>query len=146
MLPALAACLAAWESAWWLKRVVDRKDTYARALGHARRIGKPLLVVGAPDAGPTRSPTGDIVLDLLPSRAPVSIQADITKRIPLPDDSVVVFVCCVLEYVSDLDAAMKELRRVAKDRIYIVRVQPWTLTALLYPGGRRTLDASMVRR
>lgn len=146
MILPLLACLTAWETAWWHKRVVDRKDAYKRALGHARAIGKPLLVVGAPDRGPTPSPSGDIVCDIGPSKAPVALQADITKRIPLPDDSVVAYVCCVLEYVSDLDAAMSELGRVAGDRIYIVRVQPWTLTGLVYPGRRRMLDASLTRR
>lgn len=142
----LALLLAAWEAAWWQKRCVDRSDTYRRALACSRQTGKPLLVVGAPDRGATSSPSGDIVLDIGPSRAPVTIQADVCRRIPLPDDSVVAYVSCVLEYVEDLPTALRELRRVARDRIFIVRVQPWTLAAYLYPGARRTINASLLRR
>jgi hypothetical protein len=50
----------------------------------------------------------------------------------------VVFVSCVLEYVGDLPAALREIQRIAGDleNIYIVTVQPWTLTASLYPGAQ----------
>lgn len=139
MIAALAGLMGLWEAAWWYKRCVDRNDVYRRARRHADLVGKPLLVIGAPDRGPTPSPCGDIVLDLGPSRAPVAVQSDVSRRIPLPDDSVVAYVCCVLEYVDDLQSALQELRRVAQDRVYIVRVQPWTLTGLLYPGTRRSL-------
>ena len=145
MIPLLPV-IATWEAAWWFKRLIDRRDTYARARAHARAVDKPLLVVGAPDRGPTRSPTGDIVLDIGPSSEPVSVIADVCRRIPLPNDSVVAYVSCVLEYVSDLGAAMRELERVAPGRVYVVRVQPWTFTGMLYPGRRRTLDPNLGRR
>ena len=146
MIGPIAVGLAAWEGAWWYKRLIDRRDTYERARTHAHAVGKPLLVVGAPDRGPTRSPTGDIVLDIGPSSEPVSVVADVCRRIPLPNDSVVAYVSCVLEYVSDLGAAMRELERVAPGRVYVVRVQPWTLTGMFYPGRRRTLDPNLGRR
>lgn len=139
MIAPLAALVGLWEVGWWYKRCLDRNDLYRRARAHADEIRKPLLVVGAPDRGPTPSPCGDIVLDIGPSSAPVAVQADVTRRIPLPDDSVVAYVCCVLEYVENLESALQELRRVARDRVYIVRVQPWTLTGTLYPGARRSL-------
>ena len=139
MIPVLAA-LAAWEAGWWCKRVVDRRDVHARALARSRATGKPLLVVGAPDGGATSSPGGDIVLDIQPSRAPVAIQADIERRIPLPDDSVVVFVCYVLEYVHDIERAWGELQRVSGGDLYVIRVQPWTLTGVYYPGTRRFVE------
>ena len=70
----------------------------------------------------------------------MTIVADITKG-PIPDladDSAVVFVSCVLEYVTDLDAALREIARIAgsADNVFVVTVQPWTLTARLYPGAR----------
>lgn len=56
------------------------------------------------------------------------------------------FVSCVLEYVKDLDGALREIVRMAgnPDNVFIVTVQPWTLTARLYPGARwrGTVDAA----
>jgi hypothetical protein len=71
---------------------------------------------------------------------PVVQVADITAG-PIPGigtNSVVVFISCVLEYVGDLPAALREIQRIAGDleNIYIVTVQPWTLTASLYPGAQ----------
>ena len=56
MLGALMKILLAagsWESLWWVRRLDDRKTLYDRALAHARAIGVPLIVVGAPDRGAT---------------------------------------------------------------------------------------------
>lgn len=59
----------------------------------------------------------------------------------VPDDSAVVFVSCVLEYVNDPAAAVHELRRMAgsPENLFDVAVQHWTLTAALYPGARWTM-------
>ncbi len=48
------------------------------------------------------------------------------------------FVSCVLEYVPDLEAALAEIARIAgsAENVFIVNVQPWTLTARLYPNAR----------
>ena len=56
----------------------------------------------------------------------------------LANDSAVVFVSCVLEYVSDPEAALQELKRIAGSsaNLFVVFVEPWTLTAALYPGAR----------
>jgi ubiquinone/menaquinone biosynthesis C-methylase UbiE len=71
--------------------------------------------------------------------------ADITKQLPFHDNSVVVFVSCVLEYVDDVDAAIKELMRISGGHLYVVRVEPWTATAYLYPGAKRTLPETLCR-
>lgn len=106
----------------------------------AARLGRPLVVIGAPDAGATSGyGCGDITVDLQPSTCPRSIQADITKTLPFGDNSVVVFASCVLEYVSDVDATIREIQRVSGGYAYFVGVEPWTLAAKLYPGARRTL-------
>ena len=57
---------------------------------------------------------------------------DLTKG-----NSAVVFVSCVLDYVADIDAALREISRIASsaDNVFVVTVQPWTLTAPL-PGAR----------
>ena len=50
----------------------------------------------------------------------------------------------VLEYVEDLEGALRELSRIAgsSENLFIVNVQPWTATAWLYPGARWRGDVS----
>jgi hypothetical protein len=69
----------------------------------------------------------------------------------IANDSAVVFVSCVLEYVSDPQAAWREVLRMAgsPENVFLVRVQPWTATAALYPGARSTLarrDGELIAR
>jgi len=129
--------IGAWEGFWWVRRRLIRQRMYDFAMAEARRLGKPLVIVGAPDIGPTQGPgCGDITVDIAKSACPNSIQADITKKIPLADDSAVVLVICTLEFVTDPVAALKELRRVAGPHLYNVKVEPWTLTANFFPTYR----------
>jgi hypothetical protein len=103
-------------------------------------------VVGDPDAGAhTRIirayGCGDLCVDLTGCPlCPVTRTADITKGpiAGLANDSAVVFVSCVLEYVSDPQAALYELQRIAGSpaNLFLVFVEPWSLTAALYPGAR----------
>ena len=121
-----------WELAWWARRLALRKKVFACAVDRARFLGRPLVVIGAPDRGPTAGyPCGDITVDLGPSQCPRTIQVDISAGIPLQSDSSVVFVSCTLEYVPDLKAALGEIQRIAgsMDNVFIIRVEPWTLTA-----------------
>lgn len=136
----LALGVALWEASWWAIRKARREFLYDQAAKLAKMLGKPLVVVGAPDLGATSSPgVGDIVIDINPSKCPNFIQADICKSIPLASNSAVVFVSCVLEYVEDCQAAMNELMRVSGGNLIICKVEPWTLTAYLYPGAKRTV-------
>lgn len=139
MLPLLAA-VAAWEGLWWLGRRDTRSRVFDRARARAEQLGRPLVVVGAPDGGVTAGyGCGDVTVDLAGSTCPNALAADIAKPLPFADDSVVVFVSCVLEYVDDYEGSMRELRRIAGEQLFIVRVEPWTLTAFLYPGAKRTI-------
>lgn len=139
------ALAGAWELAWWARRRYERGRVFALARAEASKLGLPLVVVGSPDGGVTAGyGCGDVTVDLAPSSTcPSFVQADITKSIPLPTNSCVVFVSCVLEYVDDLQAAWNELCRVSGGRVYVVRVEPWTLTAYLYPGAKRTLPSGL---
>ncbi len=70
----------------------------------------------------------------------MSIAADITKGVEaIEDDSSVVYVSCVLEYVEAIEPAIKELRRIAgsEENLFLVFVDPLSLTAFLYPWGKR---------
>ena len=137
---------AAVESAAALVRFRERTSAFRLAVDRAAALGRPLVVIGDPDGGMhTRLlrayGCGDVCVDLNGCpKCPVTVVADITKG-PIPgiaDDSSVVFVSCVLEYVKELDAALREIARIAgsSDNVFIVTVQPWTLTARLYPGAR----------
>ena len=116
----------------------------------AAASGRTLVVVGNPDGGiHTRlAPAygcGDVCVDIVGCGAcPVSVAVDLTQgRVAtVPDDSAVVFVSCVLEYVSDPQAATREILRMAGDpsRIITVAVQPWTLTSQFYPGATSMLS------
>ncbi len=140
ILEGVAIGLGAWELFWYARRNAKRHSLYEKAAAHAHRDGVPLVVVGAPDRGATRGPgCGDVCLDIEGCACPVQLEADVTKRLPFADNSVVVFVSCVLEYVDDVEAALAELRRISGGRLYIVAVEPWTLTAYFYPGAKRTL-------
>ena len=125
-----------------------RREGYAAALARARATGRRLVVVGAPNAGMvTRAlpayGCGDVCVDIdgCPG-CPVSETVNLdTGRTSVPDDSAVVFVSCVLEYVSDPVAALREIGRMAgsPDNVFLVVVQPWTLAATFYPGAQRTI-------
>jgi SAM-dependent methyltransferase len=139
-----AAALCVWEVGWWARRRARRGAVYAAARERAALLGRPLVVIGAPDSGSTGGyGCGDITVDLAPSCCPHTVVADITKALPFPDGSVVVFCSCVLEYVCDAEAAVKEIARVSGGQAYFVGVEPWTLTAYLYPGRQRTLPAAL---
>ncbi len=133
--------IALWEGGWWLFRRHQRNAVFEEAQARARELGLPLVVIGAPDHWVTAGyPCGDITVDIeSTSTCPNFISADITKQIPMADNSGVVFVSCTLEYVDDVEAAMRELRRVSGGELYGVRVEPWTLTSILFPGTKRQL-------
>jgi hypothetical protein len=137
-----------------LIRFRERTAAFQLAAERATALGRRLVVIGDPDAGMhTRLMRaygcGDVCVDMngCPG-CPVTVVADITHG-PVPDvadDSAVVFVSCVLEYVSDLNAALREIARIAgsPENVFVVTVQPWTLTARLYPGAqwRGTVNSS----
>lgn len=123
-------------------RFEDRRRSFALAQRRATETGRRLVVIGAPGAGlhtrllPAYG-CGDVCVDLQGCPAcPVSESVDLaTSQTSVADNSAVVYVSCVLEYVNDPVAAMREIRRMAGDdsNIFLVTVQPWTLTGTLYP-------------
>lgn len=142
---ALGGALLA-ESGMALRRFEARRHAFEAAARRAATLGRPLVVVGDPDAGAhTRLvrayECGDLCIDLRGCpRCQIMQAADLTAG-PVPgvaDDSAIVFVSCVLEYVADPASAATELLRMAgsPDNLFIVFVEPWSLTASLYPGAR----------
>ncbi len=136
------------ETAVAYRRWQARREAFDLAVRRAAALRRPLIVVGDPDGGAvTRLQRaygcGDMCVDI--NGCPmckVARVADITAG-PVPgvaDDSAVVFVSCVLEYVGDAAAAVREIGRMAGsvENIFYVSVEPWTMTAALYPGARWT--------
>lgn len=122
-----------------------RTTRFLEAQRQALLLGRPLVVVGDPDAGAHTSlirayGCGDVCLDLRGCPAcPVAHRMDLSRDLaPVSSDSAVVYASCVLEYVPDPDAAWRELVRMAgtADRVHLVEVQSWTATSVYYPGAR----------
>ena len=127
------------------QRFAERGRTYATAQSAARASNRRFVVVGDPNSGiHTRLQAaygcGDVCVDLTGCPAcPTGVVVDLTSgRMPLEDNTGIVFCSCVLEYVSDPHAAWREMVRVAGSpfNVYLVTVQPDTLTSVLYPGAR----------
>ena len=142
---ALGGALLA-EGGMALQRFERRRRAFAAAARRAAELGRPLVVVGDPDAGAhTRLvrayDCGDLCIDLHGCpRCRIMQAADLTAG-PVPgiaDDSAVVYVSCVLEYVTDPESALGELQRMAgsPENLFIVFVEPWSVTAVLYPGAK----------
>ncbi len=136
----------AFETAMALGRFQRRKRVFEAATARSVKTGRKLVVVGDPNAGlHTRLVPaygcGDVCVDLQGCPVcPESVIADITKGVKgIEDDSSIVFCCCVLEYVADIEPAMAELKRIAgaDENLFLVFVDARSLTAYLYPGGKR---------
>lgn len=136
------------ETAVAYRRWQARREAFDLAARRAAALRRPLIVVGDPDGGAVTRlhrayGCGDLCVDI--NGCPmckVARVADITAG-PVhgvADDSAVVFVSCVLEYVGDAAAAVREIGRMAGsvENIFYISVEPWTMTAALYPGARWT--------
>lgn len=133
----------AYEGGMALSRFRQRRTVYDLAKARAKAVGRPLVVIGDPDAGlHTRIvrayDCGDLCVDLggCP-RCSESLVADV-HRLPFASDSAVVYVSCVLEYVENAPLAMSEVQRVAgsADNLFLVCVQPLSMTSVLYPSAK----------
>ena len=133
------AGLAAAEAGFAMQRWQRRRTTFAAAVRRALDLGRPLVVVGDPHAGAHTSlmpayGCGDLCIDLRGCPRCESYRAADITRGPIAgiaDDSAVVFVSCVFEYVDDLEAARREILRIAGDsaNVFAVTVQPWSRTS-----------------
>lgn len=128
-------------AAW---RFTERRRLFELAKARAKATGRTFMVVGDPNAGATTKflqayGCGDVTVDLHGAPGcPGGLQADITKKLPFPDDSCVVFVACTLEYVEDGPAAVRELERLAgvPSNLFVVTVSPFFPVAFWVFGGK----------
>lgn len=140
------ATLAVTEVASSWGRLSRRRDVFKKATERSVATGKRLMVVGDPRAGlhtklVAAYDCGDVCVDLNGCPlCPESIAVDITQGLAeFEDDSAIVFVSCVLEYVDDIKAAIDGLLRVAgsRENLFLVYVDSNSLTSVLYPGARQ---------
>ena len=148
-IPSIALILLAFNEGLCARdRHNQRTRLYLKAQERAKTTGRKLLVIGDPDAGlHTRIVRaygcGDECLDLNGCEAcAVEFSGDITKtNDAFADDSRVVYVACVLEYVEDYDAGWEEVLRIAggEENLFVSTVQPGNFTSSIYPGSRYIL-------
>lgn len=117
-----------------------RRELMRQAETRAQALGRPLVVFRPDKSGPLDRAIESWEQGIF---EPVEIvqarAAELSdRRQRFADDSAVVFVACVLEYVDDAQAALNEVLRIAGDvaNIYVVTVQPWTFYAQLHPRAK----------
>lgn len=132
----------------WAKRRKSRAEYFDMARKRADELRRPLVVIGDPEAlghqniyGP-----GDLCIDLTgcPSYGGKGVRADISKGIPLPDNSAVIYVSYVLELIPDIKKAWNEILRVAggPENVFVLHLQPNTFAARLYPGVSWVIESA----
>ena len=132
------------ETAATWTRWEQRRRLFLAADARARQLGRPLLVVlprkeGWFNRSMRLYEYGARYPDIFSRRnSPVIFADSLARGVAVQGDSAVLYVACVLEYVTDLRRSMDEILRIAGEpaNIYIVTVQPWTLTAALHPAAR----------
>lgn len=148
----LGGLLVAEGAALW-ERSDRRRELIQRALARAKLLGRPVLCV-RPDRDTALARTfrvyefGPHLKELLtPEQTIVMRVSDLVEQAAMvrqglaphvPADSVVVFAACVLEQTEDPRVLMDEILRLAGsvENVFVVTLQPWTLTAALDPRAR----------
>ena len=121
----------------------ERSRIFKMAEKQSQKIGKSLLVVGDPYNGIGSRfynnfiegyGCGNITIDLTGCpMCPNGVKSDIYSYLKEQDDnSMVIFISCVLEYVDNIDDVIKEIYRVASNNIFIVTVNEYSLSAYFY--------------
>lgn len=124
-----------------IKRKFKRRQVYKMALERSKKTGLPLLVVGDPYNGLTSILTGcdygcgDVCLDLNGCpKCPKSIKGSLEDVLPTINlDEYVVFISCVLEYVTDIQLVVNHLSKMNHENLFIVNVEWYCLTSYFYP-------------
>jgi hypothetical protein len=145
-----------------LYRQYQRINIYRMAENHAKKINKELVVVGDPYYGKGSSfynyfistlevklpilrkflrnfhtyGCGDRTVDLTGApNCPHGIKSDLYDYLKTqPDNSQVIFISCVLEYIENIEETVKELYRVAggPQNIFVVTVKDYSLATYFY--------------
>lgn len=121
-----------------VKRPYRKVMGYAMASDVARKKGKPLIVVGDPNAGNYNwfgkpdYPCGDLSIDIEAVSCPNGIKDDVRNVVAkMNDNSAVIFACATLEYIDNLPQFYHELMRVTGGDLYVVNLEPDSLKTKL---------------
>lgn len=136
----LAVIVVAFEVVQMIRRKRRARYLFTRAKARSQQTGKPLLVVGDPDASLKNRilgrdyECGNTCLDLRGcQKCPVSVTSDAYEYLSdQDDDSAVVFVSCVIEYVPDPHQLEQEIQRVSNGDSYINYMGATLLRSLPY--------------
>jgi hypothetical protein len=128
-----------------------RSYYYKIAVKRALELDKPLIVIGDPHNGlgaKIHGPAygaGNFTIDISGCSkgiCPDVMERDIVDSLNVfNDDSCVIFISCVLEYVEKIDDAIKEIKRVSgsSDNIFVVTVGTSSIVTYFYSynnGGK----------
>jgi hypothetical protein len=131
-----------------IERQCNRNLYYKRAYKLSKKLNKPLMVIGDPYNGRASKVLGknygcgDICLDLTGCPKCVnSSKGYLEDTLPaFPDNSHVIFVSCVLEYVDDVELVYDQLKRISGGDMYVVTVQPNDyFIHMFYKGAKRRI-------
>lgn len=130
-----------------------KNHMYTRALTMSKTMNKPLMVVGDPRTGTARNTAtviaemdrygyGDVCVDLTGCPfAPPSTRkhkGDLLQFLnELGDDTHVIFISEVLEYLDNIDVVINALYRVSGGHLYIVKCGLWYPQTYPDKSGRR---------
>lgn len=119
-----------------------RKLYYKQAYQKSQSSEKPLMVIGDPSSGNVLTQKtghqygcGDICIDIMGCpKCTNQIKRDLTEILPkFKNNSHVIFVSCVLEFIPNLKTIYKELKRVSGNDLYIVYVKKPYILHKLFP-------------
>jgi len=127
-----------------LMRQVHRKKMFTKAQARAKELNKPLMVIGDPNNGDASKlhgaayGCGDVCVDLTGCpHCPNTIKAKLPNGLEnIEDDSHVVFLSYVLEYVDDVERVIEEIKRVGGENVYALTLSPYQLTSYIYEGSK----------
>lgn len=123
-----------------LRRQVWRKRTFFAAKMRASHTKRPLIVIGDPAKGMGSRMLGpaygfgDLCIDIDPI-SPAVVQGDFTDILKThQNDSAIVFISCVLEYMPNIEDGIATAKRVAggMENLFIVGVEWYSITAYVY--------------
>jgi len=123
-------------------RSFRRKRNFRLALSQKHKTGKRLLVIGDPNNGGWSSvigkeyDCGDVCTDLVGcKKCPNQIQGNLIDVLKsFPNNSVVIFESCVLEYVPELQKVQQEMKRISNNDIYSTRIGPTLMYLWYFPS------------
>ena len=124
-----------------------KRDIFNLAQYQANQTHKDLVVIGDPDGGLVNRfigrdyDCGKLCIDATGClQCTNHAQGRLEDILPtMPSNSAVIYVNGQLERVEDIDKVLTELQRVSGGDLYVVRIDPWTLTSLFWPNSRRQL-------